>query len=421
MESIIRDVLNGTGSFKDLEKAKTVNSSMFAPQFPERVQEDTNSSLVDSLPKIQVLGVGGAGNNAIDRLMSIGVDAECIAVNTDAQHLISTSSHKKLLIGKEKCRGYGAGNNPSVGELAARESTQDVDAIIKGDMVFITCGLGGGTGTGAAPVIARQAKEKGALTVSVCTLPFGMEGQKRYENARDGLKRLFEASDTVIVVPNEKLLHLSEEITMVAAFKIADEVLVRAVKAITELITKPQLINLDFADVKKILTDGGLALIGLGESDHQHMKVKESVADALKNPLLNDLEIRSAKKALVCVSGGETLSLRDAEEAVMKVVSEIDNTAEIIWGAAIDKDLGNKLRLIVILSDVNSSLTNYNGIYCQNHDLDFLLGDSKSPFSVFNLNSRKKAKSDDSVNFNRENDPENSSKKDKKRFFSFRK
>jgi cell division protein FtsZ len=216
-----------------------------------------------------------------------------------------------------------------------------------------------------------------------------MEGVKRYENARAGLKKLYDASDTVIVVPNEKLLQISDDITMMAAFRIADEVLLRAVIAITELITKPQLINLDFADVRKILTEGGMAMIGLGESDHQTMKVDEAVFEALRNPLLDDLDISRAKKGLICVSGGEGLALKDAEEAVMKIATEIDNSAEIIWGATIDPDLGNKIRVIVVLSDVHSPLTETDGLYYSKSDLESLLSDLDSPFSVISTSKRQ--------------------------------
>jgi len=220
MDISFKDSLSGTGPFKNLGESPNERISQYSPQ-PPTIDNEIADILTERLPRVQVLGIGGAGNNAVFRLMNTTVDAECVAVNTDAQHLLSTRAHKKLFIKN----------------------------MIQANMVFITCGLGGGTGTGAAHVIAKQAKEKGALTVSICTLPFQMEGVKRYENARAGLKKLYDASDTVVVVPNEKLLQLSDDITMMAAFRIADEVLLRAVKAITELITKPQLINLDFADV----------------------------------------------------------------------------------------------------------------------------------------------------------------------------
>ena len=420
MESLLKDALNGTGSFKNLGEPKNERISQYPPS-PPVINSEIADLLTERLPKVQVIGVGGAGNNAVYRLMNTEVEAECVAVNTDAQHLLSTRANKKVLIGKDTSRGFGAGNDPEVGETAARESLEDIKTMIQANMVFITAGLGGGTGTGAAHVIAKQAKEKGALTVSICTLPFQMEGVKRYQNARMGLKKLYESSDTVIVVPNEKLLQLSDDITMMAAFRIADEVLLRAVKAITELITKPQLINLDFADVRKILVEGGMAMIGLGESDHQHMKVDEAVFESLKNPLLDDLDISSAKKALICVSGGEGLALKDAEEAVMKIAAEIDNSAEIIWGATIDPELGSKIRVIVILSDVHSPLTESDGLYYSNNELESLLSDLDSPFSI--ITSNKKQSSEPkrglpTAKFSIQDDttPEES-KKDRKKIF----
>ncbi|WP_455140111.1 cell division protein FtsZ [Candidatus Hodarchaeum mangrovi] len=393
MQSIYREykeALNGSGSFKNLGNNQQEPVSRYNTP-PPQVDSEIANILMERLPRVQVIGVGGAGNNAVYRLMNSGVEAECVAVNTDAQHLLSTRAHKKLLIGKDSSRGFGAGNNPDIGETAARESLDDIKNMLQANMVFITCGLGGGTGTGAAPVIAKQAKENGALTVSICTLPFEMEGLKRYENAVKGLKKLKETSDTVIVVPNEKLLQLSEEITMMAAFRIADEVLLRSVKAITELITRPQLINLDFADVRKILTKGGMAMIGLGESDHQTTKVDDAVFESLRNPLLDDLDISRAKKCLICVSGGEGLALKDAEEAVMKIATEIDDSAEIIWGASIDPELSNKIRVIVVLSDVHSPLTDSGGYYYPKGELDSLLEDIDSPFSIISSQKGKKS------------------------------
>lgn len=420
MESLLKDALNGIGSFKNLGEPKHERISQYPPS-PPKINSEIADLLTERLPKVQVIGVGGAGNNAVYRLMNTEVEAECVAVNTDAQHLLSTRANKKVLIGKDTSRGFGAGNDPEIGETAARESLEDIKTMIQANMVFITAGLGGGTGTGAAHIIAKQAKEKGALTVSICTLPFQMEGVKRYQNARMGLKKLYESSDTVIVVPNEKLLQLSDDITMMAAFRIADEVLLRAVKAITELITKPQLINLDFADVRKILVEGGMAMIGLGESDHQQMKVDEAVFESLKNPLLDDLDISSAKKALICVSGGEGLALKDAEEAVMKIAAEIDNSAEIIWGATIDPELGSKIRVIVILSDVHSPLTESDGLYYSNNELESLLSDLDSPFSI--IATTKKQSSEPkrglpTAKFSIQDDttPEES-KKDRKKIF----
>ena len=326
----------------------------------DHINDQIESILHKSRPKVQVVGIGGAGNNAIHRLaqsIDPSVEVEIIAINTDAQDLLNTSAHKKLLIGTEVTRGFGAGNDPAIGEAAAKESLEQLKHIIDGDLVFITCGLGGGTGTGAAHIAAGIAKEKKSLTISICTLPFRMEGPVRLENASKGLRKLYDSSDTVIVVPNEKLLKLNSNITIMTAFKVADEVLVRAVRAITELITKPQMINVDFADVKKVLAEGGVALIGLGSSSSQNDRVSEAVNDALKNPLLDDIELPSARKALICVMGGEDLELKDAEQVVAKIAGEIDPEAEIIWGASIQPELGNSIRVIAILSDVQSTFT----------------------------------------------------------------
>ncbi|MHA2295980.1 MAG: cell division protein FtsZ [Candidatus Hodarchaeales archaeon] len=363
MQSILREALD---SFSKEYQPDRPTSQAFTEIFrdPEnRSSNDDNeiiSILHKSKPKVQVVGIGGAGNNAVHRLSQTidpSVEVEIIAVNTDAQDLLNTNAHKKLLIGSDITRGFGAGNDPSIGESAAKESIEQLKHLIDGDLVFITCGLGGGTGTGAAHVAASVAKEKDALAISVCTLPFRMEGPVRLENASKGLRKLYDSSDTVIVIPNEKLLKLNANITIVTAFKIADEVLVRAVKAITELITKPQMINVDFADVKKVLADGGVALIGLGSSSSQNERVKEAVDDALKNPLLDDIDLPSARKALICVMGGEDLELKNAEKVVARIASEIDPDAEIIWGASIQPELGNSLRVIALLSDVQSTFT----------------------------------------------------------------
>ncbi|MFW9994432.1 MAG: cell division protein FtsZ [Candidatus Odinarchaeota archaeon] len=366
MQSILREALDSFARENQPERPITPTSHAFSDILNETMRRQPNddneilSILHKSKPKIQVIGIGGAGNNAVHRLsqsIDPSVEVEIIAINTDAQDLLSTSAHKKLLIGTEVTRGFGAGNDPTVGESAAKESFEQLKHMIDGDLVFITCGLGGGTGTGAAHVAAGIAKEHGALAISVCTLPFRMEGPVRLENASKGLRKLYDSSDTVIVIPNEKLLKLNSNITIVTAFKIADEVLVRAVKAITELITKPQMINVDFADVRKVLADGGVALIGLGSTSSQNEKVKEAVNDALKNPLLDDIDLPSARKALICVMGGQDLELKDAEQVVARIASEIDPDAEIIWGASIQPDLGSNLRVIAILSDVQSTFT----------------------------------------------------------------
>lgn len=321
-------------------------------------QDLTINKIEESRAKIMVIGVGGAGNNAVNRLFNEGLKgAETIAVNTDADHLASVQAHKRVLIGRETCRGHGAGNDPKVGEKAAEESVDDLKELIDADLVFITCGLGGGTGSGAGPVVARAAKESGALTVVICTLPFVMEGPVRFENARQALQKMFDAADAVIIIPNERLLEFSEDITMLSAFRIADEVLIRAVRAITELITEPQFINLDLADVKSVLSGGHVALIGMGQSDDQNDKVSEAVRAALNNPLLSDIDISSSQKALICVLGGESMQLRDVNRVVNLISQQIDKNAEIIWGASIKPELHNAIRVISIISYAKSNLT----------------------------------------------------------------
>ena len=215
---------------------------------------------------IKVVGTGGAGNNTINRITEVGViGAETIAMNTDAQDLLYTSADKKILIGRDLTKGLGAGSIPKIGEEAARENEQDIRASLQGaDMVFITCGLGGGTGTGSAPVVAEVAKKAGALVVGIVTMPFSMEGQRRYENALLGLEKLEANVDTLIVIPNDKLLELAPDLPLHTAFKVADEILTNAVKGIAELVTKAGLVNLDFADIRAIMGSGGVAFICLG-------------------------------------------------------------------------------------------------------------------------------------------------------------
>ncbi len=320
----------------------------------EDLEEDILQVLEELRTVIKVIGVGGSGCNTVSRMFDEGIEgAELIAINTDAQHLCYTKAHKRLLIGKRRTRGLGAGSLPQVGEEAARESEDEIKRLVEGaDMVFITCGLGGGTGTGAAPVIAEAAQDAGALTIAVVTFPFSAEGAVRRANAEAGLERLREVADTVIVIPNDKLLEVVPNYPIHIAFKVADEVLMRAVKGITELITKPALVNLDFADVKTIMEKGGVAMIGLGEASGED-KAAESVRKALKSPLL-DVDITGAKAALVNVTGGPDMTIEEAESVVEEIYSKIDPEARIIWGAMIDPELENTMRTLVIVTGVKS-------------------------------------------------------------------
>ncbi len=303
--------------------------------------------------KIVVVGAGGAGNNTISRLMQIGIEGvKTIAVNTDAQQLLYTEADQKILIGKEITRGLGAGSNPKIGEAAAKESKETIKKALEGaDMVFVTCGLGGGTGTGSAPVIADIAKKLGALTVGIVTLPFSMEGTHRANNAKMGLEKLENAVDTLIAIPNDKLLEIVPDLSINTAFKVADELLVNAVKGIAELVTKKGLINLDFADVRAVMDGGGLALIGMGQSDTEN-RAYEAVQRAINNPLL-DVDIEGAKGALINVAAGD-LTVKEAKEVVSAVTSRLSPDAKIIWGASIDKHLGESLRVMVIVTGVKS-------------------------------------------------------------------
>lgn len=304
---------------------------------------------------IRVVGAGGAGNNTLSRITEVGVKgAETIAVNTDAQDLLYTNADKKVLIGRETTKGLGAGSIPKIGEEAARENESELKAALKGaDMVFVTCGLGGGTGTGSAPVIADLSKKMGALTVGVVTMPFSMEGQRRYENAVIGLEKLENVVDTLIVIPNDKLLEIAPDLPLHTAFKIADEILTNAVKGIAEMVTKAGLVNLDFADIKTVMGNGGVALIGVGESDTGN-RATEAVEKALHNPLL-DVDIEGATGALINVSGGPDMTLDEARKVVEAVSNKLDEDAKVIWGAQISDDLSNTIRALLIITGVKSS------------------------------------------------------------------
>ena len=316
--------------------------------------EDLDQILAELKTEITVIGCGGSGSNTITRMMEEGIHgARMIAINTDAQHLIRTHADQRILIGRQRTRGLGAGSIPQIGEEAALENEQEIRGAVSGcDMVFITVGLGGGTGTGAAPVIAKAAREEGALTIAIVTLPFNSEGAIRMENAEAGLERLRDVADTVIVVPNDRLLEVVPKLPLYAAFKVADEVLMRAVKGITELITMPGLVNLDFADVRTVMERGGVAMIGMGESDSED-KAADSVKKAIRSPLL-DVDISGATAALVNVVGGPDMTMEEAEGVIEEVYNRVDPNARIIWGAQIDPAMQNKMRTLLVVTGVRS-------------------------------------------------------------------
>ena len=305
--------------------------------------------------KIKVIGVGGGGNNSLSRMREIGIrGGELIAVNTDAQDLLYANADQKILIGKELTQGLGAGSNPRIGEEAAKESESEIKKKISGsDLIFITCGMGGGTGTGAAPEIAKLAKKQGALTIGVVTLPFTIEGQKRIENAMNGLERMESLVDTLIVIPNDKLLELAPNLPLQTAFKIADEILTNAVKGVTELVTTTGLVNLDFADVKAVMVNGGVSLIGMGESESENRAI-EAIERAIDNPLL-DVDISDASGALVNVIGGADMSLDEYKTIVGTVGEKLSPDAKLIGGAQISEDMGKAIRVLLIVTGVKSS------------------------------------------------------------------
>ena len=309
---------------------------------------------IETFDKIKVIGVGGSGGAAVNRMIDSGVKGvEFIAINTDVQALHYSNAPTKLHIGKTITKGLGAGMDPEMGRKSAEESQNEIRELLKGaDMVFITCGLGGGTGTGSAPVVAQLAKKMGALTVAIVTIPFAMEGQRRYENALIGLDKLEGNVDTLIVIPNDKLLELAPDLPLHTAFKVADEILTNAVKGIAELVTKTGLVNLDFADIRAVMGNGGVALIGVGESDTDD-RATEAVEKAISNPLL-DADINGASGALINVAGGSDMTLDEARKVVESVSQRLDEDARIIWGAQIYEDLEGSIRVMLIVTGVRS-------------------------------------------------------------------
>lgn len=303
------------------------------------IDDELRSYLSKLKTNIKVIGCGGGGSNSIQRMIDEGIEgADLYAINTDAQHLLKIKTNNKLLIGKNKTKGLGAGSIPKVGEEAANENIEDIKKIINGsDMVFITSGLGGGTGTGSSHIVAEVSKNNNALTIAIVTLPFSVEGNIRRNNANYGLEKLREVADTVIVIPNDKLIEIVPTMPIQKAFKKCDEILTKAVKGLTESITKDGLVNIDFADIRTIMQNGGVAMIGLGEGEGEN-KALESIHEALYSSLL-DVDISCATSALINVIGGEDMTIEEAQSIVQEVYNRIDPNARIIWGARIDPNL----------------------------------------------------------------------------------
>lgn len=316
-----------------------------------------NTNIKQFLPRICVIGVGGAGCNAVNNMIARGlVGVDFICANTDAQHLSHSLAEKKIQIGREVTSGLGCGANPEVGRLAAEESKKEIAELI-GDahMVFITAGMGGGTGTGAAPVVAEVCLEKGILTVAVVTKPFAFEGRHRTRLALEGLRALQDRTDTLIVVPNQNLFKLVDKnTTAIAAFSMADDVLMAGVKSITDLMVRPGLINLDFADVQTVMAGMGNALMGTGMAEGEDRALR-AAQDALKNPLLGgDMCVKSAKGMLVNITGGEDLTLFEVDQAAQHITSSIeDENANIIFGSSFDPTLNGAIRVSVVATGID--------------------------------------------------------------------
>jgi len=359
----MEEIYNQDGSSHSTQREEVF--SEFSSEIKE-IDRELEELLKKQSAKIKVIGVGGGGGNSLSRMREIGIKGgELIAINTDAQDLLYVNADQKILIGRELTQGLGAGSNPKVGQEAAKESASEIKKKIAGsDMIFITCGLGGGTGTGAAPVVAALAKKQGALTIGVVTLPFTIEGRKRIENAMEGLERLDSVVDTLIVIPNDKLLELAPELPLHTAFKIADEILTNAVKGITELVTTSGLVNLDFADIRTVMVNGGVSLIGMGESDTENRAI-EAITKAIENPLL-DVDISNAGGALVNIVGGADMSLDECKLIIETLGNKLSPDAKMIWGAQIAADMERSIRVLLIVTGVKSSQIFGHGETMQN-------------------------------------------------------
>ncbi len=364
-ESIVSKALKKDKE-KDKEKprGKTVNDK--EDEEGEEVEEGEEEmapedeelrDLVDQLAvNIKIFGAGGGGSNTLDRLTEEGITGgELIAFNTDAKHLLHTHAQKKILIGKQITSGLGAGARPEVGEKCARNSKEELEKYIEGaDIVFLTAGMGGGTGTGSAPVVAEMASEEGALVMGVVTLPFEAEGKERMRNAKRGLMKMEEHCHTTVVIPNDRLLDLVPDLPINSAFKVADEILMESIKGMTEIITKPGLVNIDYNDMRTIMDNGELAMIGIGESDDPNNRIEEAVEQALGSPLLGEVDVSESKGAMVRVMGGPNMTVSEAEKAANMVNEKISKDARIIWGCNVEEDMGNKVKILLVITNVHT-------------------------------------------------------------------
>ncbi len=344
----------GSGSAQTATRSPGVQGrieDVASQDWEKRVEEEFDLQMHKA--KIMVVGCGGGGCNTVTRLTDLGAaGAEIIALNTDAKHLSITKAHKKILIGKDTTRGLGAGGYPQVGEKAATESRTQIKQALEGaDLVFVTAGLGGGTGTGSSPVISEIAKSLGAIVIGAVTMPFKMEGT-RIQKAEDGLSKLRQVTDTVVVIENQKLLEYAGSMPLAQAFALADELISMMIKGITETITVPSLVNLDFADVKAIMSCGGVSAICVGESDSQ-TRIKDAVLKAINHPLL-EVDYQGALGALVHVVCGPDCTLAEINEAGELISKRLSPEAQVIWGARVLPEYTGKVQVIAIVTGVKS-------------------------------------------------------------------
>ncbi len=315
------------------------------------------TNMITLKPRISVIGVGGGGGNAVNNMIAKNLEGvDFIVANTDAQALANSKSGRKIQLGIETTRGLGAGACPEVGRKAAEEATEEIEKELEGaNMVFITAGMGGGTGSGAAPVVARLAKQKGILTIGVVTKPFQFEGKRRYQIAEEALKDFTEAVDSIIIIPNQNLFRIADKSTTLAdAFVMADNVLYDGVRSITDLMIMPGLINLDFADIKSIMEDKGKAIMGTGEAEGENRAIK-AAEQALSNPLLDDSNMKGAKGVLINITGGMDITLFEIDEAANRIKEEVDEEANIIFGSSFDENLAGKIRVSIVATGIENS------------------------------------------------------------------
>jgi len=360
-KSLVTDALG-----KDAEKAFEKSSPQPAepvqaptPAAPTADDEEIAKIAAQLDVSIKIIGCGGGGSNTINRCVEAGISgAQLCAINTDAKHLLAIHAPKKILIGKNLTKGLGAGAIPQVGEAAAKENEREIRDFMQGaNIVFVTAGMGGGTGTGSAHYAARMAKEQKALTIGVVTLPFKAEGELRMENALDGLERLRRICDTTIVIPNDRLLELVPKLPVDAAFKVADEVLMQTIRGLTEIITKPGLVNLDYSDIMTVMNEGGVAFVGIGESEDPdaETRVETAIDEALNSPLLGEIDLKEAKGALIRVVGGPDMTVSEAQKAAEVVGERVAKHARIIWGCSVNPDYEGQVKILLIVTGARSS------------------------------------------------------------------